>query len=166
MTSASYNDVANTASLVEFAVQGAYGLGWSYKTVGSPNTTLKGTWETLCNIKTYLDAFTRISYERRQAIDAAAAKKKCKSLSDIENEFQKYAPSMHRLTFVLINPLSSLWATQAECCLKYEQSSYYQRHLGSVRTMINNLEADVKALQVDTWVSPIKDIQIKISSYP
>lgn len=94
--------VSNATGIVGFAVQGVYGLAASYQAVGSPHTTLQETWETLRNIQTRLDAFTRLSPQRRQAIEAAAAMKKCRSLTDIEDEFQKYVPFMHLTSLRLV----------------------------------------------------------------
>lgn len=61
-----------------------------YKTIGSPYTSLQETWETLKNIKTSLDA---IPDERRQKIEAAAQRRFCRSIADIEKEFQEYVLS-------------------------------------------------------------------------
>lgn len=77
----------NGGQIVEFAIQGALGIAVAYNTVGSPHATLRDCWETLCDIKTRLKAVTN---ERRQKIAAAAATRKCRSLADIESEFQKY----------------------------------------------------------------------------
>jgi len=138
MTSSSWNalgDVSAASSIATLAVQGvvAAAVHVGYRSVGSPHSSLRETWDTLLSIKTRLEA---VSTEQRKKIEAAAVMKKCRSLTDIEDEFQ------------------NLWDLHAEISLKYEQSSYIQRHLsGPLRTMINTLEADVKALLVDTWTT-------------
>jgi hypothetical protein len=123
-------NISNAGSLVGLAVQGAVGLAVGYQTIGSPHTTLQETWETLRNIKTHLDA---VNPKRRQKIEAAASKRQCRSLEDIEHEYYDRLDA------------------HSELSLKYDQSSYIQRHLfGELRSMINNLEVEVKALLNDT----------------
>lgn len=84
-------DVSSTASLLQFAVQTGIGIV-AYRNIGSPHKTLKGSWETLHNIQAHLRVVTP---SRRRAIEAAAAMNRCRTLKDIEGEFQKYAPLMH-----------------------------------------------------------------------
>jgi hypothetical protein len=155
-------DVSNAGSMVGLAIQGAVGLAVGYKAIGSPHTTLQDTWESLRIIRTHLKAVTP---ERRQRIEAAAAMRLCRSLTDIDNQFQEYVPFIH-LTHLsaYINPVSSLWDAHAELSQEYEQSSYIQRHFGQLRRLIKNLEGEVKGLLMDTWVGAIQLIQIKISS--
>lgn len=69
------------------ALQGVVGVAVVYKNTGSPHTTLKEAWETLLNIKARLDAVTP---QRRQRIEAAAVRRQCRGLADIEAEFHKY----------------------------------------------------------------------------
>jgi len=122
-------NVSNTASLVQFAVQTGIGIV-AYRNIGSPHKTLKGSWETLRNIQTHLRVVTP---SRRQAIEAAAAMNKCRTLKDIEGEFQ------------------NLWDMHSDLSQKYEESSYIQRHLsGELRSLINRLDVDVKTLLYDT----------------
>ena len=78
------------------AIQGVVGLAVGYQTVASPHTTLQETWQTLLNIKTHLEA---VNPKRRQRIEAAAQMSQCRSLEDIENEFEEYVLSCIRLTF-------------------------------------------------------------------
>jgi hypothetical protein len=87
-------EVSNTAGLVVLGLQGAFGLAVGYKNIGSPHNTLKETLEALRNIKTRLDAVTP---DQRQKIEAAAAMRKCRSLTDIDSEFQKYVSFVLRV---------------------------------------------------------------------
>jgi len=156
-------NVSNAGGIVGLAIQGAVGLAIGYQTIGSPHTTLQETWERLRNIRTHLKAVTP---ERRQRIEAAAAMRLCRSLTDIENNFQEYVPFSH-LTHLLtyINPSSSLWDAHTELSQKYEQSSYIQRHFGKLRQVIKNLEVEVNVLLLDTWVDDIQ-LLFRSNSHP
>src|SRR5260221_8388664 len=81
--------VAGAGHAVATVLSTAVALHSGYKTIGSPHTTLQDTWEKLHNIKDYLATVTD---ERRQKIEAAAQKRHCKSLADIEVQFQEYVP--------------------------------------------------------------------------
>lgn len=87
-----FGNLANAGGLAGLAAQGAIGLAVGYKTIYSPHTTLRGTWETLLNIKAHLEAITD---EQRLKIEAAAQMRLCKSLTDINREFQEYVPFTH-----------------------------------------------------------------------
>jgi hypothetical protein len=94
MASAACNmlsNVSNGSSLAVLAVQGVAGLAFGYQSIYSPHTTLQETWDTLISIKTHLET---INPKRRQIIEAAAAKRKCRRIEDIEDEFHEYVP-MH-----------------------------------------------------------------------
>lgn len=82
-------NVSNASGFAVLAFQGAASLTYGYQTICSPHTTLQNTWDALRNIKTHLET---INPARRQRIEAAAAQRKCKSLEDIESEFQEYVP--------------------------------------------------------------------------
>jgi hypothetical protein len=84
-------NVSNASSLAVLAFQGAASLTYGYQTIYSPHTTLQNTWDALRSIKTHLET---INPARRQRIEDAAAQRKCRSLEDIEKEFQEYVP-MH-----------------------------------------------------------------------
>jgi hypothetical protein len=100
-----FADVSNAGGIVGLAIQGAVGLAVGYQTLGSPHTTLEETWEKLRNIRTHLKSVTD---ERRQRIEAAAAMRLCRSLTNIEEHLQEYVPFIH-LTHLLayINPVST-----------------------------------------------------------
>jgi hypothetical protein len=91
------SDVSNAGSLVGLAIQGVVGLAVGYQAIGSPHTALQETWEKLGNIRTHLDAVTP---ERRQRIEAAAAMRLCRSLTDIEGHFREYVPFIHLTRFL------------------------------------------------------------------
>jgi hypothetical protein len=80
-------NVSNVGGIMGLALQGVVGVAVVYKNTGSPHTTLKEAWETLLNIKARLDAVTP---QRRQRIEAAAVRRQCRGLADIEAEFHKY----------------------------------------------------------------------------
>jgi len=84
------------AALISTAVA----LRTGYQAVGSPNTTLEDTWKKLHNIKDYLE---KITDEQRQKIEAAAKKRHCKSLADIEDQFQEYVPLIRPTPYFLFS---------------------------------------------------------------
>ena len=98
MASVMLGNLSNTATILEFTAHGAVAV-LAYRNLASPYKTLGEACKTLLNIKTHLDAVTP---SRRRAIEAAAAMNKCRSLIDIESEFQKYVPFMHLTNLRLI----------------------------------------------------------------
>jgi hypothetical protein len=98
MASVMLGNLSNTATIVEFAAHGAVAV-LAYRNLASPYKTLSEACKILLNIKTHIDAVTSA---RRQEIEAAAAMNKCRSLGDIEGEFQKYASFMHLTILRLI----------------------------------------------------------------
>lgn len=128
------------------AIQGVVGAAVGYQVIGSPHTTLQETWERLRNIRTHLKAITP---ERRQRIEAAAAMRLCRSLTDIQKQFQ------------------DLWDAHDELSQKYEQSSYIQRHFGQLRQLIRNLDVEVKVLLMDTWTTTRAQAQVtQVAGFP
>jgi len=113
----------------------AVALRTGYQAIGSPNTTLEETWTKLNNIENYLE---RITDEQREKIEAAAQMRHCRSLGDIEDQFQE------------------LWDEHSALSQEYDQSSLMERHFNrKIRARVSNLEAEVKALLQDTRVSAI-----------
>ncbi|KAI0000225.1 hypothetical protein BJV74DRAFT_882874 [Russula compacta] len=123
-------NIANMGSIGGLVIQGATGIVAGYQMIGSPYTSLRETWRTLKDIKISLEA---IPDGRRQKIEAAAQRRLCRSLTDIEKVFQ------------------DLWDVHSELSQQYEESSHIKRHFpGELRSLINTLHADVKALLHDT----------------
>lgn len=90
------SDVSNVGGIAGLAVQGAIGLAVGYRAIFSPHVALQETWEKLGNIRIHLKEVTP---ERRERIEAAAAMKLCRSLTDIETNFREYVPFIHLTRF-------------------------------------------------------------------
>ena len=81
--------VASGGQIVAALFSTAVALRTGYQAIGSPYTTLEDTWKKLHAIKDYLEA---IPDGQRQRIEAAAQKRRCKSVADIEDQFREYVP--------------------------------------------------------------------------
>jgi len=123
-------NLGNYGSLVGLGLQGLASVAIGYQSYGSPYTTLQEVWKTLQVIRTYLE---NIPSERRQKIEAAARRRLCRPLKEIEDQFR------------------DLWDTHADLSQEYEKSSYWNRHVsGELRALVFNLEKEVKSLLNDT----------------
>jgi len=123
-------NLGNYGSLVGLGLQGLASVAIGYQSYGSPYSTLQEVWKQLQVIKIYLE---NIPAERRQIIEAAAQRELCRSLEEIESQFQ------------------DLWDTHTELSQKYEKSTYWNRHVsGELRGLVSNLETEVQDLLNDT----------------
>lgn len=80
-------NIASVSGVAGNVLCGVVGLATGYQALGSPYTTLQESWQELHHIKERLEA---IKPERVRQIEAAAAKGKCRSLKDIQKQFQEY----------------------------------------------------------------------------